>query len=143
MDSDTASENSFTPKQQLQQQPKKIFAKAARNLIKFFKRTKLSDNLNTSSNMSQQQSNRIPLTTSSVNANPMSLAGFETVKVNLKCGTELLGFTLAGYCPCYVAKLESNSSASKAGLMLGDLIIKINGKNVSRAKCDSIVRIIK
>ena len=54
-----------------------------------------------------------------------------------------IGFTLAGYCPCHIAKLETNSLASNAGLMLGDSVIKVNGRNVSRAKCNSIVRIIK
>lgn len=54
-----------------------------------------------------------------------------------------LGFTIVGYCPCQIGKVESNSIAFNAGLTAGDLIIKINGKNVSRATCDSIVKIIK
>ena len=54
-----------------------------------------------------------------------------------------LGFTIVGYCPCQIGKVESNSIAYNAGLIAGDLIIKINGKNVSRATCDSIVKIIK
>jgi hypothetical protein len=36
-----------------------------------------------------------------------------------------------------------DSIAENAGLLPGDLIIKINGKNVSRATCYSIVKIIK
>lgn len=36
-----------------------------------------------------------------------------------------------------------DSIAQHAGLLVGDFLIKINGKNVSRATCDSIVKIIK
>lgn len=54
-----------------------------------------------------------------------------------------LGFTVVGYCPCQVSKVENDSIAQTSGLMAGDLIIKINGKNVSRATCDSIVKLIK
>jgi hypothetical protein len=62
---------------------------------------------------------------------------------NNTLSTSLFGFTIVGYCPCQIGKIESNSLASNAGLLTGDLIIKINGKNVSRATCDSIVKIIK
>lgn len=54
-----------------------------------------------------------------------------------------LGFTIIGYCPCQIGKVEPNSIAFNAGLQAGDLIIKINGKNVSRATSDSIIKIIK
>ncbi len=74
------------------------------------------------------------------------------------------GFTVIGYCPCQIGKIDKglfsilqfrlkkqkimyifiiDSIADKAGLFSGDLILKINGKNVSRATCHSIVKIIK
>jgi len=120
---------------------------AARNIFKLFTATSsittpaptitkihLSNNLQ-----------RIPLTTpvaSSMSAK-RSIA-LETIKIECQANSDQsLGFTIAGYCPCHIAKLETNSVAAQAGLMIGDLIIKVNDKNVSRAKCLSIVKIIK
>jgi len=53
------------------------------------------------------------------------------------------GFTVVGYCPCQIGKVESNSLAQLAGLLAGDIIVKVNGKNVCRATCDSIAKMIK
>ena len=53
------------------------------------------------------------------------------------------GFTISGYCPCQVDKVEHDSIASKAGIQTGDLIIKINSNNVTRATIPSIVKMIK
>ena len=39
--------------------------------------------------------------------------------------------------------MDQGSISAQTGLLQGDLIIKINNKNVSRATCDSIVKIIK
>lgn len=38
---------------------------------------------------------------------------------------------------------SKDSIAEHAGLLPGDLVIKINEKNVSRATCESLVKIIK
>jgi C-terminal processing protease CtpA/Prc len=43
---------------------------------------------------------------------------------------------------CIIFSLQ-DSVAELNGLMQGDIIIKINGKNVARATRDSIVKIIK
>ena len=132
--------------------------KAARNLIKLFTRTKVTDEKSDikavdsvpaslhiiESSSIEFNSQRIPLATSMISKSNKSMGGFETVKIAISAlDKTLLGFTVAGYCPCHVAKLETDSLAARAGLQIGDLIIKINGKNVSRAKCDSIAKIIK
>jgi hypothetical protein len=53
------------------------------------------------------------------------------------------GFTIVGYCPCQIGRVETNSIAYKAGLQYGDQIIKIDAENVSRATSESIVKLIK
>ena len=63
--------------------------------------------------------------------------------MNHQTTTSLLGFTIVGYCPCQIGKVYQCSISAQTGLLQGDLIIKINNKNVSRATCDSIVKIIK
>jgi len=44
---------------------------------------------------------------------------------------------------CSISLTSKDSIAEHAGLLPGDLVIKINEKNVSRATCDSLVKIIK
>jgi hypothetical protein len=56
---------------------------------------------------------------------------------------EGFGFTLTGSCPCMVGKVDSDKTAFKHGLRSGDYISKINNKNVSRATCESVVKLIK
>ena len=112
----------------------KMFS-VARNLLKIFSTSKQS--LATDSKL--QLTNRIPLTASQAKR----ITKYESFRIQIVASYQTLGFTLAGYCPCHIAKLESNSSAASAGLQVGDLVIKINGKNVSRAKCESIVKIIR
>jgi C-terminal processing protease CtpA/Prc len=53
------------------------------------------------------------------------------------------GFTVTGYCPCQIGKVDKDSLAEQSGLAPGDMLIKINGKNVARATRDTIVKIIK
>lgn len=121
---------------------------AARNLLKLFSASKSTSSVDAvaklhlyaNNNNNNNTTVRIPLSTP-VASKPKSK--FETVRVQMLLSYQALGFTLAGYCPCHVAKLEANSIAALVGLQVGDLIIKINDKNVSRAKCESIIKIIK
>lgn len=116
---------------------------AARNLLKLFSNSSTSKSTSSVDVKLQyhgNQSTRIPLSTPVANK-PKNK--FESIRIQMIPSGQSLGFTLAGYCPCHIAKLETNSPAANVGLKVGDLIIKINDKNVSRAKCDSIIKIIK
>jgi hypothetical protein len=83
-----------------------------------------------------------------------NISSMKLIKVNLNpnnnnnsnnngSNNNTYGFTVIGYCPCQIGKVESNSLAQLAGLLVGDIIVKVNGKNVCRATCDSIVKMIK
>ena len=53
------------------------------------------------------------------------------------------GFTVTGSCPCIVGKVDPEKQAFQQGLRPGDYIVKIHDKNVSRATCESVVKLIK
>ncbi len=53
------------------------------------------------------------------------------------------GFSVVGSCPVNVARVEARSPAAASGLHKGDLIVCINGRNVSRSTNDSVAKIIK
>ena len=42
-----------------------------------------------------------------------------------------------------VGRVDAGSPAAAAGLKKGDLIVSINGKNVSRSTNDSVAKIVK
>jgi hypothetical protein len=53
------------------------------------------------------------------------------------------GFTISGSCPCIVSKVDAEKDAFSKGLRPGDYIVKIHDINVSRATCESVVKLIK
>jgi hypothetical protein len=56
---------------------------------------------------------------------------------------ESFGFTVTNACPCAIGKVEAGKSADRAGLRAGDFIACVNGQNVSRATCETVVKMIK
>ena len=86
---------------------------------------------------------RIPLIASNSNVNVPNNLILVEVTLRRPTVTSDYGFTISGYCPCQVDKVEADSIAYKAGLLVGDLIIKINSNNVARATIPSIVKMIK
>lgn len=56
---------------------------------------------------------------------------------------ESYGFTMSGYCPCYVENVEYNSISYLAGIKPYDLIMKINDVNCCRATLKSCLSLIK
>ena len=56
---------------------------------------------------------------------------------------ESFGFTVTNSCPCMVGKVDLNKNAFNSGLRPGDYIACINGQNVSRATCETVVKLIK
>ncbi|RNA32638.1 Regulator of G- signaling 3 [Brachionus plicatilis] len=107
-----------------------------RNLLKFFSRDKKA--AAAAAQWSSSTSEKAERTRSDVRVK------FKQIRLRVATSEGAsFGFTIHGYCPCQVGKVEKSSPSELSGLMPGDLIIKINGKNVSRATCDSVVRLIK
>lgn len=123
--------NEQTPKMEVVRRDT-MFKLNTRNLFKFFSRSKKTELIaesSSDSNESRKSDLRIK---------------FKQIQLRLEVNDSAsFGFTIHGYCPCQVGKVEKNSVSEQSGLMPGDLIIKINGKNVSRATCDSVVKLIK
>jgi S1-C subfamily serine protease len=66
--------------------------------------------------------------------------------LSLKEWPELYGFHIYGDGPTYVVHVEPNSISDKAGIRVGDMIIELDGCNVSKDSADdvrSIARIAK
>ncbi len=86
--------------------------------------------------MTSQKSEQIP----DINKD---LCGMSSVKVVMWPSQGGYGFTIAGYSPVTISKVETGSPAQKAGLMYGDAIVKIHGHNISRSSTDSVAKIVK
>ena len=56
---------------------------------------------------------------------------------------ESYGFSIGGYCPCYVDNVEYNSISYLAGVKPTDLIMKINEVNCCRATLKSCLSLIR
>ena len=67
----------------------------------------------------------------------------ETITVAIKRGSAGYGFSVVGGCPVKVGRVDAGSPAATAGLQKGDLIVCINGKNISRSTNDSVAKIVK
>ncbi|KAL4231417.1 hypothetical protein ACF0H5_008995 [Mactra antiquata] len=53
------------------------------------------------------------------------------------------GFSIVDSCPAKIGRVDAGSPAQEVGLQQGDLIIRVNGQNVSRSTSVSVARIIK
>lgn len=73
------------------------------------------------------------------------LQGLGKISLNISRPSEAdsYGFTVTNACPCMVGKVDLDKVAFKTGLRPGDYISRINGVNVSRASCESVVKLIK
>lgn len=56
---------------------------------------------------------------------------------------ESYGFTMGGYCPCFVENVEYNSISYLAGVKPSDVIMKINDVNCCRATLKTCLSLIK
>ncbi|RNA08430.1 Regulator of G- signaling 3 [Brachionus plicatilis] len=73
------------------------------------------------------------------------LQGMQKILLNI-CKTnesDSYGFTVTHGCPCMVGKVDLDRVAFSTGLRPGDYISRVNGVNVSRASCESVVKLIK
>ena len=73
------------------------------------------------------------------------LIGLDKLKFHITRVSPLdsYGFTITGNCPCMIGKVDTQKNAFQVGLRPGDFIASLNGRNVSRATCDSVVKLIK
>lgn len=73
------------------------------------------------------------------------LQGMEKVAIHItrKSENESYGFTVSGNCPCTIGKVDVTKQAYHNGLRPGDHISALKDINVSRATCDSVVKLIK
>ncbi len=72
------------------------------------------------------------------------IIGLDRLRLELERNPDYgFGFTVTGYCPCIVGKVDPDKLAFQTGLRPGDYIVKIFDKNVSRATCESVVKLIK
>lgn len=53
------------------------------------------------------------------------------------------GFTLHGRSPAVVGQVLDGSAADKAGLRQGDLVERVNGRNVSRSAANRVADIVR
>ena len=73
------------------------------------------------------------------------LQGMQRIGLSVVRGNEQesFGFTVTNSCPCAIGKVEMGKSGHRAGLRVGDFISHVNGINVSRATCETVVKMIK
>ncbi|KAL5012142.1 hypothetical protein ScPMuIL_010693 [Solemya velum] len=67
----------------------------------------------------------------------------EDIQVTVYKGKQGFGFTVAESCPVKIGEVMKGSPAECSGLDTGDVIIKVNGLNVSRSTSVSVWKLIK
>ena len=72
-----------------------------------------------------------------------SFSSFSILQFTLTRGSSGFGFTVTGYSPVQVGRVDSSSMAFSAGLCAGDFIVRINGQNVSRSRAESVAKLVK
>jgi hypothetical protein len=68
-----------------------------------------------------------------------------TFKVNVYANqkTGVFPFSIDGEFPTFISKINDNDQVKCAGLRVGDFLVEINGRNVSRASSKSVRKILK
>ncbi|KAL5012143.1 hypothetical protein ScPMuIL_010694 [Solemya velum] len=69
--------------------------------------------------------------------------GSEPVSLTVYRGKGGFGFSVTDSCPARVSHVDSGSPADIVGLQTGDLVIRVNGLNVSRSMSTSVAKVIK
>ncbi|KAL3872127.1 hypothetical protein ACJMK2_040079 [Sinanodonta woodiana] len=71
------------------------------------------------------------------------VCGLESLQINLTRGKHRFGFSVVEGCPVKVGHVEGASPAEQAGLHKDDIIIRVNGQNVSRSTAISVAKLVK
>ncbi|KAI0978242.1 hypothetical protein GJ496_000774 [Pomphorhynchus laevis] len=69
--------------------------------------------------------------------------GMDSIKVRAIRGTSGFGFSIGGGCPCKITKVLNVNTCGETQPMVGDYLVSVNSKNVSRATLESVVRMIR
>jgi len=81
-------------------------------------------------------------TVSKINGN-INVSDMERHEITIPRGHKQFGFSVVGEYPTFIGRVDQDSSAAMCGLKSGDYIVKINGKNVSRAQKNTVSNLIK
>ncbi|KAL3872434.1 hypothetical protein ACJMK2_040361 [Sinanodonta woodiana] len=71
------------------------------------------------------------------------VCGLESLQINLTRGKHRFGFSVVEGCPVKVGRVDGASPAEQAGLHKDDIIIRVNGQNVSRSTAISVAKLVK
>ncbi|KAK3593740.1 hypothetical protein CHS0354_013637 [Potamilus streckersoni] len=67
----------------------------------------------------------------------------EQLKMTVHRGRGGFGFTVVESCPVKVGRVDRDSHAAETGLREDDVIIQVNGVNVSRSTSTSVAKLVK
>ena len=74
---------------------------------------------------------------------PLTNLYFWLPQISIPKGKNGFGFTFVGELPPKVGRVDRASPAEQAGIKKGDLVIKVNGQNVSRSSCEGVAHLVK
>ena len=64
-------------------------------------------------------------------------------QIQVRRGEDGFGFCVSGCGPVKVSRVAGGSPAEAAGLRVDDVVIHVNGLNVTSFVCDSVARVIR
>ncbi len=68
---------------------------------------------------------------------------FISIQICIPRGKHGFGFSFTGELPPKVGRVDRASPAEQAGVKKHDLVIKVNGHNVSRSTCEGVAQLVK
>ncbi|XP_025112214.1 uncharacterized protein LOC112574971 isoform X2 [Pomacea canaliculata] len=71
------------------------------------------------------------------------VVGLQSVMIQMARGKHGFGFSVVEEFPVRVGRVDLASPAEKAGLKVGDFIVKVNNQNVSRSTVASVAKLVK
>uniref|UniRef100_A0A2C9M8D8 PDZ domain-containing protein n=1 Tax=Biomphalaria glabrata TaxID=6526 RepID=A0A2C9M8D8_BIOGL len=73
----------------------------------------------------------------------ISVEGLERIVITVQRGKNGFGFSFVDEFPPKVGRVDRASPAEQAGVKKGDMVIRINGQNVSRSTCEGVAHLVK
>ncbi|KAH9500272.1 hypothetical protein Btru_073594 [Bulinus truncatus] len=72
-----------------------------------------------------------------------AVEGLERIVITVQRGKNGFGFSFVDEFPPKVGRVDRASPAEQAGVKKGDMVIRINGQNVSRSTCEGVAHLVK